>query len=64
MTQYSGLLGHLQEAIDIQRELDCSHEEAWRIQRERNQERRAELERQDAIAEVMASVNPATATAH
>ena len=35
MTQYSGLLGALSEAVDIQAEQDCSAEEAHAIQRER-----------------------------
>jgi len=50
MTQYGGILGHLAEACDIQRELGVSSEEAWEIQRKRADERLREHRRQQAEA--------------
>ena len=39
MTEYAGLLAYVSEAVDIQRELGISSDEAWKIQRERAAER-------------------------
>lgn len=39
MTEYTGLLAYVSEAADIQRELGIPADEAWKIQRERANER-------------------------
>jgi hypothetical protein len=39
MSKYGGLLGFVSEACDIEKELGCTAEESFKIQRERADER-------------------------
>jgi hypothetical protein len=50
---YYGILGHIAESCDIQRELGCSPDEARQIQQQREDERRREYKLQQAETNVI-----------
>lgn len=59
--QYLGILAHVQEAAEIQKELGCTADEAYRVQSERYAARVQETEDERERAEKVIQFRPRVA---